>query len=230
MDAVEHDPIANGKINRAKRMALRDSWIAEFADHRRIHNESRFRWWADDVMSIVTWNTRGRIDFTELKHLAWLEEWRLNMGSYTDECAKWVGVPLLEAQSYFRWTREYNQLGEVVGLTPRECDELVYWWEIATERTPNQQVRRIHKMAFSNPLIRIWELKQLWRMYQAAVDVAEDTLVDLVEELRPTHRLSDIVRESRSFTEGQLNARVTEARDARGGPNDPRRVPHQIFM
>jgi len=84
-------------------------------------------------------------------------------------------------------------------------------------------------MAFSNPLIRVWEVKQLTAMYLAAVDVLEDTLIDLVEELSPTHRLSDILRAAHTSSEERLDERIAAQRTACGGPNDPRRVLRQTF-
>jgi len=39
-------------------------------------------------------------------------------------------------------------------------------------------------MVCGNPLIHIVEMKQMWWMYAAAVDMHEDTICDLAEELQ----------------------------------------------
>jgi hypothetical protein len=42
-------------------------------------------------------------------------------------------------------------------------------------------------MVFGNPLIHIVEMKQMWRMHAAAVDMHEDTICDLAEEWHGTY-------------------------------------------
>lgn len=219
---------------RARYLATQKSYLDELGDHRAIHQQSRFRWDAEDVMSSVTWNTWGRIDFTELKHLAWLAEWRQKMLEHAVECQYGMAGPLREALPLFGANTNiaWKIIGDAVDMTPLQFNQLLWFYDHDSDNTPwtpNSQVRRIHKMGFGNPLIRIWEVKQLWAMYMAAVDVHEDTLVDLIEELRPTHRMSDILRAADIYNEDRLAERIAAARGARGGPNDPRRVPRQTF-
>lgn len=213
----------------ARTTAQRKYWLAELHDHRAIHRQSRFRWWSDDVMITVTHNTRGRLNFTELKHLAWLEKWRQDMVEYAEDCRWGMAEPLHETANVFGNNDDaWERIGAAVNMDPQPLRKLLFFHTNANfPWTPNTQVQRIHKMGFRNPLIRIWELKQLVAMYTAAVDVHEDTLIDLVEELRPTHRMSDILRAANTASEERLHTRITTARDARGGPDDPRRVPRQ---
>lgn len=223
--------VINGRAARARRMARRDAWLQELREHRVTHRQSRFRWWAKDVMAIATWTTWGRVDFTELKHLKSLEEWRLGLLYYACECELGMAGPLQEAHDMFGVGDDWVTIADAVGMTPLQCKFIVqhYYTAQPAVREPNSQVQRIHRMGFSNPLIRVWEVKQLAGMYLTAVDVLEDTLIDLVEELRPTHRLNDILRAANSYNEERLDERIAAQRTARGGPNDPRRVPRQTF-
>jgi len=216
------------------RLARRELWLADLAWHRETYREAKFRWWDLDVMSIVTYNTWGRVDFTTLKHLRWLEEWRLEIAVFTDQCQMAMAAPLRQARETLG-AAGWDEVAVLVGLTAVECS-LADWLDTHAEpeqRVPNFQVQRIQDMVAgmvsANPLILIFELKQLWRMYQAAEAVHEDTLCDLVEELRGTRREEDITEAAGLVSVAGLGHRVAAARAARGGPGDPRRVPVQKF-
>jgi len=225
--------VANGRIARQRRLDRFEAWAQELREHRETHRQSRFRWWDKDVMSIATWTTWGRVDFTDLKHLRALEKWRVELYMYACACETGgMAEPLLEAQALLYGPGvHWDLIAEAVNMTQLECRIVVgrYGYTRPAEREPNKQVQRIRRMAYSNPLIRVWETKQLVAMHLAAVDVLEDTLIDLVEELRPTHRLSDILRAAGNANEDRLADRIATQRTARGGPNDPRRVPRQTF-
>jgi len=215
------------------RLARRDLWLEDLAWHRETYRESKFRWWDTDVMAIVTYNTWGRVDFTTLEHLRWLEQWRLGLLAFAAQCRNAMAAPLREAQETFG-TINWQPIADAVGLTVLECSTTVWFdtYAAAADRVGNAQVQRVQKMVggmvFGNPLILIFELKQLWRMYQTADNVHEDTLCDLVEELRGTRRLEDIAGAAGMSAAG-LEHRVADARAARGGPGDPRRIPAQQF-
>lgn len=233
-DEDGQDVVARGQIARQKRLARFESWTQELREHRELHNQSRFRWWDTDIMSLATWTTWGRIDFTTLRHLRSLEKWRAELALYTRACEiNGMAPPLIDAQELLYGSgRCWTEIAEAVHLTELDCRIVVgtYRFSEPALREPNKQVRRILRMAYSNPLIRVWETKQLVAMHAAAVNVLEDTLIDLVEELRPTHRLSDIMRAAGSANEDRLADRIATQREARGGPDDPRRRPRQTFL
>ena len=228
------DVVARGKIARQKRLARFEAWTQELREHRELHNQSRFRWWAKDVMSLATWTTWGHIDFTSLRDLRSLEKWRAELALYTRACEiNGLAPPLIEAQELVYGSgRSWALIADAVYLTELDCRIVVGTYRVSEPalREPNKQVLRIHRMAYSNPLIRVWETKQVVAMHAAAVNVLEDTLVDLVEELRPTHQLSDIMRAAGSANEDRLADRISTQRAARGGPDDPRRCPRQSFL
>lgn len=225
--------VARGRIARQRRLARFEAWTQELREHRELHNQSRFRWWDKDVMSLATWTTWGRIDFTSLGHLRSLEKWRAELDTYTFASEiNGMAPPLLEAQELVYGSgRSWALIAEAVHMTELNCRVVTGAFNFAepANREPTKQNLRIQRMAYSNPLIRVWETKQLVAMHTAAVNVLEDTLVDLVEELRPTHRLSDILRAAGNANEDRLADRIAVQRTARGGPDDPRRFPRQTF-
>ena len=82
-------------------------------------------------------------------------------------------------------------------------------------------------MVFGNPLIHIVEMKQMWQMYEAAVDMHDDTICDLADELSATHSAEDIAKAAGMAHPVGFSYRVEAVRQARGGPGDPRRIPAQ---
>ncbi len=66
------------------------------------------------------------------------------------------------------------------------------------------------------PLLLAWELSQLWKLYRAAEELLEDTLVDLVVELQPHVHISDLLHALHTTTEVGLSNRINSQRHDRG--------------
>lgn len=66
-------------------------------------------------------------------------------------------------------------------------------------------------------------------MYQAAVDILEDTVCDLATELAPHHGWGNLAFLTASRHGEQLQQRVRWQREHRGGPGDPRRLARQVW-
>ena len=82
---------------------------------------------------------------------------------------------------------------------------------------------------FASPLLLAWELSQLWKLYRAAEELLEDTLVDLVVELQPLVHTSDLLHALHTTTAVGLSNRINSQRHERGPAGDPRRTPRQQF-
>ncbi len=80
-------------------------------------------------------------------------------------------------------------------------------------------------MVFGNPLIHIVEMKQMWWMYAAAVDMHDDTICDLAEEWHGRYSPEDIARAAGMALTVGFGYRFAEVRKSRGGPGDPRPGP-----
>jgi len=212
------------------RATCREVWVEDVRWHRETYQESRFKWWDIDVMKIVTANTGGKLDFTSLHDLRVLQQWRVELCTFTTLVQRGMAPPLREA---YRVWNDWEPIGAEVGLTPLECAETVY----LDDMFPADQTHRPHPvvrintsvagMIFANPLIHLVEMKQMWRMYDAAVDMHDDTICDLVDELADKHSAEDIAKAAGMAHPVGLGYRMQEVRQARGGIGDPRRTPEQ---
>jgi hypothetical protein len=203
-------------------------WLDDLRWHRHMFKESRFRWTGEHVMSIVTRNTGGQLDFTSLHHLELLERWRGELADYSHQGRLAMAAPLRTAHDTLP---SWEQLAEHLRLSVVDCKATV-WVAVGEppEARTNVNVERVlRRLPFSNPLIQIWELTQLWRMYEAAGAVFEDTICDLIEELRGREGIDALVQATGTLTPAGLDGRVADARQLRGEPGDPRRIPAQVF-
>ena len=212
---------------RVKRSAL---WVDDLRWHKQMFRQSRFQWTGEHAVDIVTRGTGGRLEFTDVRHLRRLQREQNEIADYTTQCRMAMGAPLREAAGTV--VGGWDTVAEVLGLSAgnAKATEYLASFTPAAERT-NPDVRRVlRQLPFSNPLIQVWELKQLVNLFQAAVDLVEDTLCDLLLELSSSHPPSVLM----AATLPQLQAltpakRVEWARKERGGPGDPRRTPRQRF-
>jgi len=216
-----------GQLDRETR---RELWLEDVRWHRETYRESKFKWWECDVMKIVTANTGGKLDFTTLQDLRVLQQWRYELCSFAGLVQRGMAPPLRAA---FAVWNDWEPIAGAVGLTPLECAETVYLDNMfpADQGQRPHPVARIDKsvagMVFGNPLIHIVEMKQMWLMYAAAVDLHDDTICDLGEELQTTHCAEDIAHAAGMAHAVGFGHRFTAIRAARGGPGDPRRIPAQ---
>jgi hypothetical protein len=186
---------------------------------------SRFRWTAEHVMAVVTRRTDGRLGYHTVADLRLLQSYLEPLQFYTQQVREAMGDRLRAALS----TVPSPQIIEELGLDKIEASAAVWNAGISKpEDRTNLNIRAVLEyVPFRNPLIEAWELKQLLRMYEAAGGLLEDTICDLIVELRDT-RPAGVLAEA-SHTLGRIDDRVAMAREKRGGPGDPRRMPSQIF-
>lgn len=213
-----------------------EQWIDDLSWHRQVYKQSKFRWWDTEAVLVATEFTGGRNNFRTIADLRELERYRISVSEYALTCQRALGLALKDVRSNLNLSG-WDRVGDLLDLDPGECASSSFFATWAdpydSRQISNPQVRRIRRMCdgffFASPLLLAWELKQLWRLYQAAEDVLEDTLVDLLVELRETARTQDLVRAIGMSTEAGLDDRIAMQRDARGPVGDPRRIPQQTF-
>ena len=212
---------------RAARSAL---WLDDLRWHKQMFRQSRFQWTGEHAVDIITRHTGGQVEFTDVRHLRRLQHEQDEIAAYTGQCRTAMGEPLREAAHTV--IGSWNAVAEAVGLDAghlKAIEDLSVGAK-PQERT-NPDVRWVlRQLPFSNPLIQVWELKQLVNLFQAAVDLVEDTLCDLLLELSSSHPpavlMAATIPELWALTPAK---RVEWARKERGGPGDPRRTPRQRF-
>ncbi|EQM29999.1 hypothetical protein ATN37_02170 [Rhodococcus sp. MH15] len=211
-------------------------WIDDLAWHRQVYKQSKFRWDGTEALLVATEFTGGCQEFRTVADLRDLEGYRLALSEYTMTCQRALGLALQEAR-YGLGSGHWEDIATLLDLTAVDCAASSYFARWGDPRVAGQfsnpQVLRIRKMCagffFASPLLLAWELSQLWKLYRAAEELLEDTLVDLVVELQPLVRTSDLLHALHTTTEVGLNNRISSQRHERGPSGDPRRVPRQTF-
>lgn len=204
-------------------------WREDVLWHRRMYRQSRFRWAAENATNIAMRSTRGRLEFSTPGHLAALESHRMELLGYTDQVRLAMASPLREARSAYgaRWGTALALVG-----MPTMDARIIIWSAVGTtpEQVTNTDVRRVLRgIPLPNPLTEVWELKQLHSMFQAAGDLLEDAVCDLVHELRDHHGLGSLAPLTVSGNADQLRMRIEAQREQRGEPGDRRRIPQQQY-
>lgn len=212
---------------RAERSTL---WLDDLRWHKQMFRQSRFQWTGEHAVDIITRHTAGQVEFTDVRHLHRLQHEQNEINAYTGQCRTAMGEPLREAVRTV--VGGWDAVAAAVGLDPGHLKAIedLSVGATAEERT-NPDVRRVlRQLPFSNPLIQVWELKQLVNLFQAAINLVEDTLCDLLLELSSSHPpavlMAATIPEMQALTPAK---RVEWARKERGGPGDLRRVPRQHF-
>jgi len=190
-------------------------------------NQSRFRWTPQDATSILLNYTRGRCDFTTPNHLRRLDRQLLGLLERKGQIQDAMSAPLRAARSALPRDRYVAGL-DLIGMSP---DEAIRIMVVPPARAvPTTDVARaLRGIPLPNPLTQAWELRQVLLMYQAAADMIEDTLCDLVNELAPTLGLDRLAALTTDKVTSQLEWRVAQQRRARGESGDPRRAATQTY-
>lgn len=194
-----------------------------------MYGQSRFRWVTEDALSIATRYTRGRLEFSTPAHLANLDVQLLSVLGHADQIRLAMAAPLREIRDTHR--RRWGSALEHINMTDLEA-RVITWSAIGTtpDQITNHDARRaLRGIPLPNPLTEVWELRQMLAMYQAAANVLEDASCDLVLELAETRGLAALAPLTLSRTPAQLSMRVSEQRELRGEPGDPRRIPVQAY-
>lgn len=206
-------------------------WVADLRWHREAYKQSRYQWDPIEPLLAATEFTRGRNEFTTLQDLRELAGHHRRALDVMATCQNAFGDALKEARKVIS-PLSWEPVAAELDLTVVECSSSGFgatWSE--PSRHTNAQVARIQQMVdntyYNNPLIRSWELAQLWLFYVAASDTLEDVLVDLVVELTGRRRPRDLADAIGMRTIPGLDNYVEEHRSRRGLPGDPRRDPCQ---
>lgn len=205
-------------------------WLDDLRWHKQMFRQSRFQWTGEHAVDIITRHTGGQVEFTDVRHLRRLQHEQNEIADYTGQCRTAMGEPLREAARTV--IGGWNAVAEAVGLDAGHLKAIEDLSVGATaEQRSNPDVRRVlRQLPFTNPLIQVWELKQLVNLFQAAVDLVEDTLCDLLLELSSSHPSAVLMAATTPQFQALTPARRVEwARKDRGGPGDPRRTPRQRF-
>jgi hypothetical protein len=206
-------------------------WVDDLRWHRSQYRQSRFQWCASEALLAATEFTRGRQEFTTVRDLRDLAGYKRAAGEYSMVCQRALGDALKAARRQLS-PQGWAPVAAELDLTTLECASSAFaaTWSDPQERT-NAQVARVQRIVdglfFTNPLIRSWELQQLWLLYVAAEQFLEDTLVDLVVELRGSRRAADLADAAGAWSVTSLNYTVEDQRRSRGEIGDPRRTPTQ---
>ena len=220
-------PAGEERLKRAAR------WLDDLMWHKRMYRPARFRWWPEHLVDICTKTTGGQLDFSTMAHLQLLPQHQSSVRDVVHQFSGAIGQRL--ANSYMT-LGSYDTIGRELGLTMAEIRSMVIWSD-AENAGPkgwshpqiSRVLRVVGRQPFRSPLIEAWELLQLSRMYQAAVDIFEDLTVDLIGELRGRHPDEVLAAASGSGTVKRMEQRIQRAHAARGGPGDPRRYPTQFL-
>ena len=223
MRGVTTVALSDSGLDRDEQAAL---WLDDLVWHKRMFMQSRFRWTGEHAMDIVTRSTSGCLDYSTVGHLRWLQRRQDEVRDRGTQCQSAMADPLRQAHAVLGWDRT----AEAVGLTVVDCHLTLAFAAGTTEtERSNVDVRGVlAQLPFANPLIEVWELKQLWRLHDAARGLLEDTLCDLLEELLETHPVDELVGAT-GILSGRPAARIEQARLERGAAGDPRRTPQQAF-
>lgn len=203
-------------------------WLDDLRWHKKMYRESRFRWWGQHAVDIVTWETGGQTEFVTLGHLEELQRHQYRVLDQACVVRNAMAQRLQLASDAYG--DDWVTVSAALGLTEVECASAVWFAGYApAEEFESANVQRVLKFVpFRNPLIEAWELKQLLRLFEAAADLLEDAICDLVEELLPTRPVAAIAAAADTPASG-LQQRVDQARDERGAAGDSRRIPEQVF-
>lgn len=203
-------------------------WVEDMSWHRRMFDQSYFRWVPEDPMSLALSWTKGRLVYETPKHLRFLDDRLFALRNYAAGIEHAM-VPFLD-DAQQRCSKEAWRSGlELVGLSSREVATLRFC--APAEQQPHREVRRaLQGWPLQNPFSRIWELRQMRALYTAVENLLEDTFCDLAVELAPDHGWQNLSQVTlyNNFAAG-LQQRVQWQREERGESGDPRRRPAQTY-
>lgn len=203
-------------------------WVDDLSGHRRVYRQSSFRWAPNDVLTLVSWATWNRLEFTTLEHLATLRRAR---GKLRDEMRKArdataphilraaaAGGSALTAEALGFRQLVVNQFIDFPG-TPEESS--IY-------------VRNATVWLHDNPLIHAWEANQAWTVVASAFAVVDDTITTVVWEQYYDRGTSwSALAAASGITENQVQTRIRrrdrEVSETGVDPRRPTPIPGQTY-
>lgn len=204
-------------------------WLEDLRWHKKMYRDSQFRWDAQDVIGILTWHTGGQTEFTTVDDLRALQAHQYAVMDQADRARNALADRVIIAQQEL--AGDWDSVLGSLGMSDLECEAAIWFAASAgDDARDSADVRRVLKFVpFRNPLIEAFELKQLLRMYEAAGNMLEDAICDLVSELLPTRPEAILAAAASTPGEGGLEQRVSISRAERGGPGSAGRIPQQVF-
>ncbi len=202
-------------------------WLEDMTWHRRMYDQSKFRWVPEDPMSIaLTW-TKGRVEFTTPGHLRRLDIQLHELRYYAGGIQDAMLDPLALARER---CPDYRAGLELVGMTKTDVDILRYNALSGRVRNHPEARRALRGIPLPNPFSQVWELRQMHGMYAAADNILEDTFCDLATELAEDLGWDSIAPLTVIHRTGNgVRLRVEQQRRERGLPGDPRRRVEQRY-
>jgi len=206
-----------------------EEWVDDVRWHRRMYRESHFRWAPEDPALIFLDYTRGRCVFETPAHLRFLDARQERLQGWMAQIRNAMAKPLREART---WCPQpvWNEGLKLIGLTERDVRIIIGVAGVSPDPSANRDVKRaLRGFPLPNPFTQVWELRQMHAMYQAADNMMEDTLVDLLLELEPRRGWDNLADFTVCGHPEPLKTRVKAQRAQRGELGDPRRLPAQHY-
>lgn len=204
-----------------------EDWLEDMTWHRRMYDQSKFRWVPEDPIAIALHWTRGRLEFTTPGHLRRLD---VQLHALRDYAAGIQDAMLDPLELARQRCRDYAAALQLVGMTQVDVDIIRYSALGGRVRNHPEARRALRGIPLPNPFSQVWELRQMYGMYSAADDILEDTFCDLASELASERGWDDLAPLTLYHHTGRgLEMRVEQQRRARGLPGDPRRRVEQCY-
>lgn len=205
-----------------------EAWVDDLVWHRRMFQQSRYRWLPEDAVQIALRATGGTVEFTTPRQLQRLDKQLLTLEGFTHQIRHTYVNELRRARDAL----SPSDWGDALRYLGVSLDEAAFLFRIiGPEAHPgNDQTRRVTRgIPWVTPLSRAWELQQLLMLWDAACALVEDCVCDLVVELAADRGLSSLVGLTRDYKLIDLQWRIENNYEQRGDPGDPRRARVQTY-
>ncbi len=219
------------------RERTRDEWLNDFYWHYKSYRipgdgdrGAAWRWTGRSVHMLITSWTHGQTEFIGVQDLTALARALERGERFRDAAAIRMGDAATQAWAQFL---DWGQIAGEVGLSEDELEHAVGRWhqhmhDGGEDFEPADLAKVRKKLAgdpLTNPLIALFEVKQIYRLYEAALEMLTDVAADLVVELRTVISNDEYMGELAEIDPSLPSAWVDAVYPTRGGPGDPRRVP-----
>lgn len=205
------------------------SWVDDTRWHRRMFGQSLFRWSPEDPLTLTLAWTRGRVLYETPRHLRLLSQQIIELRGFAASIDDTI-VALLEDARRAVSPPDWETGLRLVDLTSRDVAVLRQGSIGRTDIPLGREAAQIlASIPLPNPFTKVWELRQLRALYDAADRLLEDTFCDLSLELAPTQGWGSIAALTGHYTPNALQMRVADQRANRGDPGDPRRRYEQHY-
>ena len=217
-----HDAAVTSPTTPTGQPALAAAWRDDLLWYRQAYRPAKVRWLPERIADLATSATGGQLDFTTLADLALLSRYQQPLHQMVAQLRAGA-TPLLDQARDVLGGPGWIPVAHAVDMTPRECAEAVdSAWRVAVKAEARAVIGRALAIArgpYTNPLVQLWELRQMWLGYEAAAAILEDALCALVVELKTSHPLEDLALAAGEKDVAALEMRIYRARRERRGPD-----------